>query len=116
MRDGCLVHSAGLVIPYVDDRFALRAAAVLGEGLAAGRVAGTALADGAAFQVGGDEPGPLVADAAPGRSAAVAFGGVGVFGAVFFEVPVLLASEAFDVFESHFNFRLSRFARYYGYC
>jgi hypothetical protein len=54
-----------------------------------------------------EEPGPLVAPAAPRRPAVATgaefFGELDV-GAIFRQVPVIVALEAFDVFESHFNF------------
>ena len=110
------MHSAWIAVPCVGEDFALRAAAVLGEGFAGCGVAVAAALDGAVLQVGGDEPGAGVADAAVRRPGVTEFGGVGVSGAVSFEVPVFIAAEALDVFESHFQFRLSQFARYYGYC
>jgi hypothetical protein len=56
-----------------------------------------------------EQPGALVALAAPWRPAVGAeFSGEYDFGTVFHQVPVFLALKAPDVFESHFNFRLSR--------
>jgi hypothetical protein len=79
-------------------------------------VAVAAALDGACGLVGGDEAGAGVADAAVRWLVACYFGCECFLGAVSLEVPVLLAAEAFDVVESHFRFRLSQFACYYGYC